>query len=169
MLTPQMCRKFVDETENYEKSGLPIDRPNSMNNYGVVLDSIGFRGLMQELMEKYITPFSRFLFAAWNGDKLSSHHAFVVRYKLGEDLELSTHVDDSDVTLNVCLGKEFTGGSLFFHGIKGTPSEGIENFEYVHTPGKAILHVGKHIHGAYKLTTGERINLIVWCRARKMD
>ena len=28
------------------------------------------------------------------------------------------HVDDSEVTLNVCLGKEFTGGDLFFRGVR---------------------------------------------------
>jgi len=28
------------------------------------------------------------------------------------------HVDDSEVTLNVCLGKQFSGGELFFRGIR---------------------------------------------------
>lgn len=28
------------------------------------------------------------------------------------------HVDDSEVTLNVCLGKEFSGGELFFRGVR---------------------------------------------------
>jgi hypothetical protein len=32
-----------------------------------------------------------------------------VRYKAGEDVKLSLHVDDSEVTLNVCLGKDFEG------------------------------------------------------------
>lgn len=27
-------------------------------------------------------------------------------------------MDDSEVTLNVCLGKQFTGGELFFKGIR---------------------------------------------------
>lgn len=27
------------------------------------------------------------------------------------------HGDDSEVTLNVCLGEQFTGGELFFHGV----------------------------------------------------
>lgn len=26
------------------------------------------------------------------------------------------HVDDSEVTLSVCLGKEFTGGEMYFNG-----------------------------------------------------
>ena len=27
-------------------------------------------------------------------------------------------MDDSEVTLNVCLGKQFTGGDLFFRGVR---------------------------------------------------
>lgn len=33
-------------------------------------------------------------------------------------LFLGFHVDDSEVTLNVCLGKHFTGGELFFRGVR---------------------------------------------------
>ena len=28
------------------------------------------------------------------------------------------HVDDAEVTLNVCLGKQFSGGELFFRGMR---------------------------------------------------
>lgn len=31
---------------------------------------------------------------------------------------LGFHVDDSEVTLNVCLGKHFSGGELFFRGVR---------------------------------------------------
>jgi len=27
-------------------------------------------------------------------------------------------VDDAEVTLNVCLGKQFSGGELFFRGVR---------------------------------------------------
>ena len=44
-------------------------------------------------------------------EELTTHHAFVVAYALARDLGLSFHVDSSDVTLNVCLGREFEGGA----------------------------------------------------------
>ena len=44
------------------------------------------------------------------GASLDSHHGFIVEYAVGKDASLDFHVDASDVTLNVCLGKEFTGG-----------------------------------------------------------
>lgn len=28
------------------------------------------------------------------------------------------HVDDSEVTLNVCLGRQFSGGELYFRGLR---------------------------------------------------
>ncbi|RYR51517.1 hypothetical protein Ahy_A06g026538 [Arachis hypogaea] len=40
---------------------------------------------------------------------------FEARYSL---LRAGFHVDDSEVTLNICLGKEFSGGELFFRGAR---------------------------------------------------
>ena len=86
---------------------------------------------------------------------LRSHHSFTIRYSLGEDTDLSTHRcvcvcvcararvralacasastlnccrcrDDSDITLNLCLGKQFTGGALFFCNT-GVPQVGFSN------------------------------------------
>ncbi len=54
-----------------------------------------------------IMPLSSVLFPQFAN--LNSHHAFIVRYKLGEDVDLSKHVDRADVTLNVCLGTQWTG------------------------------------------------------------
>lgn len=58
-------------------------------------------------------------------------------------MDLSTHVDDADVTLNVCLGKEFTGGTLYFHGIRGTPTEKTDYFEFTHKTGKIDCQMRK--------------------------
>ena len=43
-----------------------------------------------------------------------THKAFTVHYKIGEDLDVSYHYDNAEVTLNVSLGKDFSGGELFF-------------------------------------------------------
>lgn len=92
-----------------------------MNNYGLILDDIGtrrfqffsnglgFQSMITEMIKKCVTPLAKHLFPDYGGANLDSHHAFIVRYKIGEDLDLSTHTDDSEVTLNVCLGKDFTG------------------------------------------------------------
>lgn len=75
----------------------------------------------------------------------------------------------SDVTLNVCLGRAFEGGSLFFRGVRcrahqQTGAAPEETHVYAHRPGVAVLHRGHHRHGAHAITSGERHNLILWCR-----
>jgi hypothetical protein len=42
------------------------------------LDEIGFGAMMDKLMNKYISPFARFLFPDVGGDDLNERHAFVV-------------------------------------------------------------------------------------------
>ena len=85
-------------------------------------------------------------------------------------MSLGFHVDTSEVTLNVCLGRSFEGGSLFFRGVRCPlhqqgAARAEEEVEYTHAPGMALLHRGKHRHGAHAITSGERHNLILWCRA----
>jgi ankyrin repeat protein len=164
ILTPEFCQKLVEEMVHYEQSGLPVRRPNSMNNYGLVLNSMGLEDMCSDIMKQLIEPLSSELYGE---SGFRAHHSFIVKYKIGEDLDLDTHIDSSDITLNICLGKQFEGGSVFFKGVKGTESEYREYTEWQPRPGKAILHFGKHIHGANKITSGERVNLIIWCRKRR--
>lgn len=41
VLRPETCALLLEEVDRFEESGLPVMRPNSMNNYGVILDEIG--------------------------------------------------------------------------------------------------------------------------------
>lgn len=36
---------------------------------------------------------------------------------------------------------------------------------YTHSPGRALVHLGRQRHGADDIASGERINLIVWSRS----
>ncbi|KAM6155490.1 2-oxoglutarate and iron-dependent oxygenase domain-containing protein 2 isoform 2-T2 [Rhynchocyon petersi] len=96
---------------------------------------------------------------------LDSHHAFVVKYAPGQDRELGCHYDNAELTLNVALGKAFTGGALYFGGLFQAPAALTETLEVEHVVGKGILHRGGQLHGARPLGTGERWNLVVWLRA----
>lgn len=66
------------------------------------------------LREKYLRPITALLYPDLGGACLDSHKAFVVKYALHEDLDLSSHYDNAEVTLNVSLGKDFTEGNLYF-------------------------------------------------------
>ncbi|XP_071739336.1 2-oxoglutarate and iron-dependent oxygenase domain-containing protein CP2-like [Rutidosis leptorrhynchoides] len=122
MLQPRFCEMLLSEVENFEKwvheTKFRIMRPNTMNKFGAVLDDFGLEGTLDKLMEDFIRHISKIFFPDVGGYSLDSHHGFVVEYGMDRDVELGFHVDDSEVTLNVCLGKQFTGGELFFRGVR---------------------------------------------------
>lgn len=174
MLQPQFCELLLKEVKNFEKwvcdTKFKIMRPNTMNKYGAVLDDFGLEPMLHKLMEDFLRPLSKVFFPEVGGATLDSHHGFVVEYGIDRDVDLGFHVDDAEVTLNVCLGKQFSGGELFFRGVRcdkhvNTETQPEEILDYSHVPGRAVLHRGRHRHGARATTNGHRINLILWCRS----
>lgn len=75
------------------------------------------------------------------------------------------HTDDSDVTFNVCLGREFTGAALTFCGALGSAHHRQFSCEYKHVKGQCVIHLGRRRHGAGAIGSGERVNLIIWNRS----
>ncbi|VAH76721.1 unnamed protein product [Triticum turgidum subsp. durum] len=145
MLQPNFCDMLLEEVENFEKwvhaMKFKIMRPNTMNKYGAVLDDFGLEAMLNQFMEEFIAPISK-----------------------------GFHVDDSEVTLNVCLGKQFSGGELYFRGIRcenhvNSETQHEEMYDYSHVPGRAVLHRGRHRHGARPTSSGLRMNLLLWCRS----
>jgi len=61
MIKPKFAEKLIEEVENYEKwsheADIHIQRPNSMNNYGAILDHFGFENVLQKLTTDFIQPF----------------------------------------------------------------------------------------------------------------
>lgn len=81
----------------------------------VLLNELGMdENFITPLREKYLRPITALLYPDLGGACLDSHKAFVVKYSLHEDLDLSSHYDNAEVTLNVSLGKDFTEGNLYF-------------------------------------------------------
>jgi len=176
LLPAGICADLIAELEWIEawcwQHQLHPIRPNTMNHYGAVLDIFGFAPFLRRMMCAYVAPFAALFFPEVGGAALDSHHGFVVEYQPGKDVQLDFHVDASEVTLNVCLGKEFTGGSLYFQGVRcgqhqETPPQPGEEFEWQHRPGTAVLHRGRHRHGANAITSGARYNLILWCKSSR--
>lgn len=170
MLPLNICSQLVEELQHIEKNVPPqlLTRPNSMNNYGLVLNHFPMLDrLISEWMQILVEPISKLLFSKElqlpnNVSWFHSYHAFIVKYKLGEDVDLDEHQDSSIVTINLCLGKQFTGGHVFF-----SKCNEHDYFEYQNKLGTAVVHLGSKLHGATKLMQGERWNLIIWCRFEK--
>jgi predicted 2-oxoglutarate/Fe(II)-dependent dioxygenase YbiX len=164
LFTEQFCKYLTQEVKNFEDSPFPKSRPNSMNNYGVILNDIGMEPVFDKLLE-IIKPLTAILYPQYAGDSVDHHHSFIVQYKMGKDLSLDMHTDDSEVTLNVNISDEFEGAPLNFCGFFGQTDQRRHQLTYIHQKGKAILHAGRHRHGAAEITSGERYNLIIWLRS----
>ncbi|XP_055261143.1 2-oxoglutarate and iron-dependent oxygenase domain-containing protein 2 [Moschus berezovskii] len=166
VFTAPFCQALLEELEHFEQSDMPKGRPNTMNNYGVLLHELGLdEPLVTPLRERFLQPLMALLYPDCGGGWLDSHRAFVVKYAPGQDRELGCHYDNAELTLNVSLGKTFTGGALYFGDLFQVPSTLAKPLEVEHMVGQGLLHRGGQLHGARPLGTGERWNLVIWLRA----
>ena len=62
MLTQAACQMLVDEVDAYAASGLPTARPNSMNNYGIIVNAIGMRPAIDRLQAAVLHPLAALLY-----------------------------------------------------------------------------------------------------------
>ncbi|XP_062399138.1 2-oxoglutarate and iron-dependent oxygenase domain-containing protein 2 isoform X2 [Sardina pilchardus] len=162
----KLINSEAEELEHFEKSDVPKGRPNTMNNYGILLNELGFdEAFISSLRELYLTPVTSLLYPDCGGESLDSHKAFVVKYSMNEDLDLSYHYDNAEVTLNVSLGKEFTEGNLYFGDMRQVPLSETECAEVEHCVAEGLLHRGQQMHGALPISSGLRWNLIIWMRS----
>ncbi|XP_061458518.1 2-oxoglutarate and iron-dependent oxygenase domain-containing protein 2 isoform X2 [Rhineura floridana] len=143
IFSKEFCHAFIEELENFEQSEMPKGRPNSMNNYGVLLNELGLdETFITPLREKYLQPLTALLYPDCGGGHLDSHKAFVVKYALHEDRDLSSHYDNAEDANPVP-----------------------KYIEIEHVPFHGLFHRGGQMHGALPIASGERWNLIVWMRS----
>jgi len=120
VFTAEFCALLMEELNYFEDSNLAKGRPNTMNRKGVLLDELlGFEpDFVDVLRVDYLQPIVDRLMPDLAAAVLDSQKAFTVSYREGEDVDLSYHYDNAEVTLNVCLGKDFSGGELYFGDVK---------------------------------------------------
>jgi hypothetical protein len=141
--------------------------PNSMHEYGFGVEAIGGLAWAAMLGEGLLSAAAP-LFPGVTGPVVDVH-AFVAAYGPGRDTSLSLHVDDSTLTLNLCLGDRFRGGEVVFEGVRCPahrqgPLSAAERFGWEPRPGEAVLHRGAHRHHVSPVWEGRRTHLIVWGR-----
>lgn len=162
VFSDEFCDLLLSELDGFYASGLPISRPNSMNNYGIIVNHIGLQPVISTLQRTVLQPLADLLYPEQAAGGFDGHHSFMVRYRAEEDLGLDMHTDDSDVTFNFCLGRNFTGAALTLCGDSRTPDHRQFAHSYTHVRGRALVHLGSRRHGADNIHTGERNSLIVW-------
>jgi hypothetical protein len=43
LVSPDLCKRLLEELDNFHQSGLSHQRPNSMNRNGVLLEELGLQ------------------------------------------------------------------------------------------------------------------------------
>ncbi|KAL7546720.1 hypothetical protein ACHAWF_010050 [Thalassiosira exigua] len=193
LLTEEFCglirktlRDLSSLAETAEFSHLQLGRRP------IDLNVIGLGWLTDLLFHGFIQPISSHLFATTeklvdcehyssDGNICESKYStildwrqgYVAGYSAGPKERRGTtrhrlvpHTDDSEVTLNCCLGGDFEGGSVEFFGLRGTPQEG-QLVGKVQRPnvGTALLHSGRHLHAVSDVLSGDRYAYIIWTRS----
>ena len=64
IFTTEFCDLFIEELDNYYATGLPQPRPNSMNNYGIIVNQIGMQAVITRMQREVLHPLSELLFPA---------------------------------------------------------------------------------------------------------
>lgn len=169
LLTENACARLLDAADaRGEEPG--FRPPNSMHETGTTLASIGLEHAVDELVRGPLGALVPEHFAAVGGDTLDHHHSYFVDYGGDGDQELGFHVDDSEVTLNLCLGTSFSGAELILLGRRcdlhrQSPIDPSETLEIEHEVGSCVLHFGRHRHRVDPIRRGRRRNLIAWLRS----
>ena len=167
LLSEPLCNKILEEISNFKKQdGLTHQRPNSMNKNGILLEELGLDSLIEKIV-KHVEPLAKKFFPALVASKgFDSFKAFTVEYNgdgnaVNPDLELNTHFDNSEVTLNIPLTKDYDGSELYFQYQNGFRSLSME-------VGRGILHSGRLLHGVFPIEEGYRHNIIIWMRSSEI-
>jgi hypothetical protein len=174
-----LLRTIVREVAHLS-STKPQYQDLKLGNRPVNLDLIGMGWLNDLLFQLILKPISRHLYETQEcgGQDLDWRHGYVAGYSAQAAASKATprnrlvpHTDDSEVTLNVCVGDDFEGGALSFSGLRGTANEGRVSGEdcdlFQPRLGTALIHAGRHLHEVTTVTKGDRYALIVWARSWK--
>ena len=146
-----------------------LDLPNSMHSSAVSTHELGIKNFVNSFAKNILKDVAKSLFSNSSRISFDSIHSYIVRYGEDYDQKLGFHVDDSLVTMNLCLNSEFSGSDLIFKGTRCPIHIDIENMEdkeicIKHQKGLMVLHGGKNRHYVTPIESGERYNLIIWCQ-----
>jgi hypothetical protein len=146
--TPEFCGMLVEQLDAHNATHMHISRPNTQNDLGNILSELGLGRLCDGIVADVLQPLGALLYEAHGGASLNSNHSFTVVYRPEDFKGLPMHYDrGSNITLNVSIGKVFTGGSLTFCGVRDAANYTKVAGKCTHRVGRALLHLGFHRHG----------------------
>ncbi|KAJ1282274.1 hypothetical protein BS78_03G039400 [Paspalum vaginatum] len=174
MLRPAFCQMLAAEADNFlwwapeRKQGIIRPTTNDQYKCSVVLSEFGLETMLSDLMNDFISPIATVLYPELGASSFDSHHSFVTWFDKGQGEVTGSHVDGSEVTLSACIRQEFTGGEMYFRGVRCTDhvhseTHNEENIVHSQTLGQAMLYRGRHRHGALPTSSGYKTTFEIWC------
>lgn len=171
IFSEQGCQRLLREVKAFEawvgQYQVDVTQPNSMHQYGVILQHIQMDKAAQGLIE-VLHPIWAKCFPEVGSGHLDGLHAFMVSYApFGGDRDLGFHVDNSEVTLNITLECAEEGSEIYFQGRRCEqhrqgPHRPEEEIVLTHKRGSMLIHAGAHRHGVLPIVSGQRKSLIFW-------
>ena len=165
---------FCDNTVTLVKEHISnkskfLNLTNSMHFSAVSTHELGIKKFIDTFAKNILEDVVKSLFSNSTRINFDSIHSYIVRYGAEYDRELGLHVDDSLVTMNLCLNDGFSGSDLIFKGTRcpiHVDTEKMNDTEICikHKKGFMVLHGGKNRHYVTPIESGERYNLIAWCQ-----
>lgn len=172
VFTDDFCDLVLERVRNFEnerETDLP-ETANSMHWNAITTKQLGIDPMVHSFVSFFDREISPFILPERLQLPADSLHGYVVRYGQLWDQNLGFHVDDSFLTLNICLNDGFTGSELVFSGERcpihvDTGSSAEEQLCIEHKKGLMVVHPGKNRHHVNQISSGERYNLIIWCQS----
>ena len=164
------CNLILQKIREYElQENKLAHQANSMHNSSILLADLGLKELVNEFFKKTLVKVIHSLLPECMNQEFDNLHGYVVRYGDMFDKNLAFHVDDSLITINLCLNEDFSGSELVFQGVRcpthiNTDSVDEEEIVITHKKGFAVIHYGKNRHYVNPIADGKRYGLIIWCQ-----
>jgi len=169
ILDQEFCDYTLTLIREYISNDKNSNITNSMHSSAISTHELGIKRFVDTFVEIILKDIIKSLFLNLASINFDSIHSYIVRYGAEYDKDLGFHVDDSLVTMNLCLNDDFTGSDLIFKGTRCPTHLDTENIDekeisIKHKKGFMVLHGGKNRHYVTPIETGERYNLIIWCQ-----
>jgi hypothetical protein len=87
------------------------------------------------------------------------YNSFAIIYNENKQTQLKLHIDDSLITINMCLHNTSVGTNLIFQNESGNKSIYPNPEDYL------VIHKGNLSHYVTKMQFGERINIVTWIKS----
>eukprot|EP01138_Halocafeteria_seosinensis_P009315 gb/GECG01009520.1/.p1 GENE.gb/GECG01009520.1/~~gb/GECG01009520.1/.p1 ORF type:complete len:324 (+),score=37.61 gb/GECG01009520.1/:1-972(+) len=175
LLHPEVCDKLLSEVKNFLEFSCEheqkLQSAGWLNRRHCALGYMKLQNVEDVLLNRVMKTVVPLVYPLLADFPLDFRYGYVISYG-SEQCDGSTkrrgltpHTDDSEVTLNCCLGGGFEGGRVVFRNLRNSGKDGRKEGAIRPHKGYALIHLGQHLHEVEDVSSGNRDALILWTRS----